>query len=137
MKKYLALLALTFLSFSCSKNDDEDFPNYTLELQPITLITIPDTFEVGATNDITLSYNRKTTCHGFNQFYYAKAGLTRTVAVEDFVLEKNDCSNLTNATKLVTLKFKPIEPGMYTFKFYKGKDAAGVDIFETIIREAL
>lgn len=137
MKKYLYILALVFLSFSCSDRDRDEDVRYTLELQPVAVITIPATFEVGVSSDITLSYNRKTSCHGFNQFYYAKAGLTRTVAIEDFVLQKNDCSTLTNATKLVTLKFKPTTAGMYTFKFFKGKDSAGVDIFETIVREAL
>lgn len=130
MKKILALIGIFLLVISCSPESDE--PNVHFELLPIESVVMPTEFNVNTENQIVIKFFRPTTCHGFNGFYYTKEDNTRTVAVESFVLEKNDCAPLTNQELEQTLRFKPTETGTFLFKFWKGKDVNGDNIFEEI-----
>lgn len=130
MKKILALIGIFLLVVSCSPESDE--PKVHFELLPIESVEMPVEFHVNTENEIKLHFLRPTTCHGFNGFYYGKEDYTRTVAIESYVLEKNDCAPLTNQELIETLRFKPTETGTYLFKFWKGKDTNGDNIFEEI-----
>ncbi|MES2862521.1 MAG: hypothetical protein V4666_00230 [Bacteroidota bacterium] len=130
MKKILALIGIFLLVVSCSPESDE--PKVHFELLPIDTVVMPIEFNVNVENEIIVKFLRPTTCHGFNGFYYGKEDFTRTVAVESYVLEKNDCAALTNQILEQKLQFKPTEVGTYLFKFWKGRDAAGDNIFEEI-----
>lgn len=130
MKKILALIGIFLLVISCSPESDE--PNVHFELLPIESVVMPTEFNVNTENEIVIKFFRPTTCHGFNGYYYEKDDFTRTIAVESYVIEKEGCVALTNQELEQTLKFKPTETGTYLFKFWKGKDANGVNIFEEI-----
>lgn len=135
MKKILSLLSLFLVLISCST--ESDGPKIHYELIPIQNVTMPDIFYIGEQNEILIEYKKPTTCHGFDGFYYEKNDMIRTVAVQNYVVEQDNCQNLTNEVKEETLKFNPNTIGTYTFKFWQGKDSNGNDIFLEIQREAV
>lgn len=131
MKKLIALFSVFFIVVSCSFEDKND-TSVHFELLPIESVEMPADFYAGTENEIIIKFLRPTSCHGFDGFYYEKDEFTRTVAVQSFVLEQSGCTALTNQILEQTLKFKPSDPGTYLFKFWKGKDSNGDDIFEEI-----
>lgn len=130
MKKIVALIGVFLMLISCSTETDE--PKVHYEVLPIDSVVMPTDFYVNVENEIIINFLRPTSCHGFDGFLYEKDGFTRTVAVQAFVVEQENCTVLTNAMSEQTLKFKPTEIGTYLFKFWKGKDTNGNDIFEEI-----
>ncbi len=135
MKKIAALIGIFLLTISCSTESDE--PNVTYELVPIQNVIIGDELYFGDENIITIQYNRPTTCHGFNGFLYEKDENTRTIAVQNYVVETNSCQTVANDAKEEDLVFQPTSTGTYTFKFWQGKDANGDDVFLEIQREVV
>ena len=75
---------MPLLMVSCSLNND-DQPNFTLEIMPIQSVDVPDEFILGETYEISMSYTRPNGCYEFNDFIYQPNGNTRTVAVVDTV----------------------------------------------------
>jgi hypothetical protein len=127
MKKLLAFICVILLSVSCSPETDETKIHY--ELLPVASFEMPAVFTLNADNNIQISFLRPTSCHGFDGFFYEKNENTRTVAVQSYVLEQNNCVPTTQNV-IQTLKFHPTTSGVYIFKFWKGKDTNGDDIFE-------
>jgi hypothetical protein len=130
MKKILALIGIFLLVISCSPESNETKIHF--ELLPVESVEMPTEFHVNTENNIIINFLRPTDCHAFDGFYYDIDNFTRTVAIQSYVLEKNDCSPLTNVILEQTLKFKPTAVGTYIFKFWKGKDVNGENIFEEI-----
>jgi len=128
MKKILALVSVLFLFNACSLNDDDGI-KFHYELLPIESVVIPDSFEIGETYPITIKYFRPTTCHAFDGFYYDKNLNIRTVAVRNAVVQKDNCTELTNSLIEQTLNFYVTNNGSYIFKFWQGKNDAGEDVF--------
>lgn len=130
MKKIIALVGLLLLTISC--NVESDPPKYHYELLPVASYELPTDFYVDTENEIVINYSNPSNCHVFDGFYYEKAGQTRTIAVQTSVIEQNNCTTLTNQIVAKTLTFNPTETGTYVFKFWKGKDLNGVDVFEEV-----
>lgn len=135
MRKILTLIGIILLTISCSTDTNE--PTIHYELVPIQNIVIGDDLYLGEDNIITVQYARPTTCHGFNGFLYEKDEFTRTVAVQNYVVETEGCQTLTNEVKEETFNFQPTTTGTYTFKFWQGKDANGNNIFLEIQRDVI
>ncbi len=135
MKKIVALIGIFILMISCSVEDDSTNIHY--ELVPVQNVIIGDELYFGEENIITIQYNRPSTCHGFNGFLYEKNENTRTIAVQNYVVEANDCQAVTNEVKEEDLVFQPASTGTYTFKFWQGKDANGDDVFLELQREVV
>lgn len=127
MKKIVIIISAFLLLISCSTDTNET--NVSYELVPIQNVTLPDTIAVGEENNIVVEYFKPSTCHGFDGFLYEKSGLVRTIAVQNYIYQNNDCQPLTSEVKLETLKFQPVTLGTYTFKFWQGKDTSGNDVF--------
>lgn len=132
MKKIVSLFSLFFVAIACNPSDDTQ--DIVYESQPILNVTLPDTIAVFDENEIEVEYLRPSTCHGFGGFYYDKEGLTRTIAVQTYFYQNNNCETLTNDVKHETLKFEPTVTGTYTFRFWQGKDVNGQDVFLEIQR---
>ena len=130
MKKIIALLGIFILSISCSVEDNNTYVHY--ELLKIDSVILPQDFVLNEENEIQINFIRPTNCHGFDGFYYEKDEFTRTVAVQGYVVEQDNCTTLTSSTSTQTLRFLPTVSGTYLFKFWKGKDVNDVDIFEEI-----
>ncbi|WP_228853178.1 hypothetical protein [Aegicerativicinus sediminis] len=126
--KYLgSLLVLFLLATSCSLDDDGT--NYHYEILPVESVDLPDSFEYGGVYEITLTYNRPSTCHRFNEFYFRSDGNERIVAVINSVLEENNCTELTDDLVEVSFDFRVIYTGTYVFKFWQGKDENDNDLY--------
>ncbi|CAM4435128.1 hypothetical protein [Flavobacterium terrigena] len=130
MKKILALIGVFLMVISCEPETEET--KMHLELLPVESVVMPTEFYANTNNDIIIKFFRPTSCHGFDGFYYEKDGLTRTVAIQSVVIEQDNCTNLTDQGLEKVLQFEPTETGTYLFKFWKGKDTNGDDIFEEI-----
>ena len=128
MKKIAALIGIFLLVISCSTESNEQTIHY--EVLPVDSVIMPTEFYVDVENEITVKFLRPTVCHGFDGFYYEKDGFTRTVAIQSFVFEQGNCSETVTELSSQILKFNPTETGTYLFKFWKGKDTAGQDVFE-------
>ena len=132
MKKLVSIVLALFLLNSCSVDQDEQ-PNYTVSVLPIESVIMPTvstTLPAPTTYPIIIKYKNPNSCTRYNGFYYKKDSNIRIVGITASVLQEN-CTPLTGAPLEVELKFLPSNTGKYIFKFYKGKDAAGNNLFVT------
>jgi len=127
MKKILAIVSLFFVLTSCSIEDDA--PNFHSVILPIVEVEVPQEFVIGETYPIKVWYQRPSTCHAFNGFYYDKYLNERTVAVQNIVTEAGNCQSLEDEIVEVSFDFYVTSNGSYIFKFWQGVDDNGEDIF--------
>jgi len=132
MKRILILFGLVFLLNSCSMDDDSI--NYHYEILPVDSYEIPESFEFGQTYTIKIYYKLPTTCHVFDGFYYNSYLNTRTVAVQSVVVNQSNCVEIDVDEPALqnTFEFNVVYNETYLFKFYKGKDENGNEIFEEV-----
>lgn len=131
MKKIILLLvvATTFLSCTLDENSNE---NYRFEVLPVASYSVPDTLNLGETYKIELKYQKPTICYQFQGIYYDKNLNVRTIGVQTAVNVDQVCSEVVPPLSDAFFNFVPTEVGSYIFKFYKGKDDAGKDLFEEV-----
>lgn len=108
---------------------DDNGDDFQYVLLPIASVEIPTEFELGETYNIVVRYNRPSTCHAFDGFYYEKDLNIRTIAVQNIVFNQNNCEPLTDVIVEQNLEFHVTNNGSYIFKFWQGKDSNGQDIF--------
>lgn len=128
MKKILFLLSLIGLLQSCSL-DKEDAVKFRYELVPVESVDVPASFVYGESYTITVRYARPTSCYAFDGFYYEKSENIRTIAVQNVVYQQDNCQTLNASIIEKTLLFNVLSNETYKFKFWKGKDANGQDLF--------
>jgi ABC-type uncharacterized transport system auxiliary subunit len=130
MLKKLTIFCLTIvLLSSCLKNDE---PNYTYEFLKIDEATVPASFKFGQRDTIAIKYTLKNSCYAFDNLYYEYQDTARVVAVRALVSLDAACAEII---KQEEYKFivNVTQKEDYLFKFYKGKDAEGVNIFDEIV----
>ena len=128
MKKIVCLFII-FMSFAaCTPKDYSS--KETIDLLAATSVAFPTTFEVDTISEISITYSLPNQCYSFYDFYYYKSDNNRTVAIQALNSNQDVCTQ-TAVVQTQILKFKPTFAGTYTFKFYKGKDDAGVDQYFT------
>lgn len=132
MKRILFLVSLVFLLNSCSVDDDSIA--YYYEILPVDSYEMPETFVFGETYPIKVYYKRPTTCHGFDGFYFKPELNTRTIGIQSIVVGQSDCVSIDESTpaQYATLNFSVAYHETYLFRFYKGQDENGEDIFEEV-----
>lgn len=128
MKNLIALLVTMIIFWSCTPDDRQEV---ALKILPVESYVLPDSLEIGTTQIFTIRYKRPSNCHFFEGFYYQKSLNQRTIGITTSVLQEN-CQTLAGAPLEVDLKFYTTNNGSYIFRFYKGKDAAGGNIFESV-----
>ena len=132
MKKLVLLLLVSLIGVSCSISDD-DSNNYSYEILPVESFEIPSSFELGQIYTIKLMYKLPSDCHTNPSLYFEKNGQIRTVAVQSFVANRDDCNFIANEDVYeLTFKFEVVNSEAYVFKFYKGEDENGEPIFENV-----
>ncbi|WP_146171711.1 hypothetical protein [Flavobacterium magnum] len=131
MKRLVLFLLTISALISCSPNDDS--PSYHLEVLPVESFTVPESFDMNQNYQIKVKYKRPSDCHFYQGIYYEKNGQERTFGVQTSVLEADYCNPLDEAPIEVTFDFL-CTPGnqYYTFRFYKGEDANGNNLFEEV-----
>lgn len=132
MKKLLLLLFVSLMVLSCSVDGDSE--NRYYEILPIESYVIPATFEYGKVYDIDVFYKRPSACHLSATLYFEKKDSTRTIAIQSLVLDRSNCQPVPNEEpRKGSFKFEVLNKTPYVFKFFKGKDEAGENLFEEVI----
>ena len=136
MKKIALFLVLITSIMSCSL-DNGPRETYSYNVLPIESHTLPETFKMGETYEIKLKYQKPTACHIFQGIYYAKDGNTRTIGIQVAVKNNQTCTNEVPEVSETSFKFTVTSAGPYIFKFYKGTDIEGKDLFDEVEVEVL
>ncbi len=87
---------------------------------------------MGNTYEIKLKYTRPTACHFYQGIYYDKNLNVRTIGIQVATKRDQNCTQTVPAQSETSFNFYVTNTGSYIFKFYKGEDAAGKDIFEEV-----
>ena len=116
---------------ACSADDSQ---NYHYDVLPFESVTMPSTFTLGERYTIDFTYKRPTTCHSHNGVLLNSEGATRTFVVSNYVANMSNCTPVPDQDAIVakTFEFVVLHQQTYTFKFWKGKNDQGVDVYETI-----
>ena len=130
MKKIVLLTLFLLTLTGCSIDDDQ--PNYSYEVLPVDSYTVPQSFTLGQTYEIKLKYKKPSDCYSFQGIYYDKNLNIRTIGIQTTVLENTNKTHLTSEPIEVSFNFYVTNTGSYIFKFYKGEDANGQNIFEEV-----
>jgi hypothetical protein len=130
MKKIVLFLIVITSFLGCSLDDDN--PTYTYEVLPVDSYVVPASFTLGQTYEIKLKYRKPTACHIYQGIYYDKNLNTRTIAIQTAVQNDQVCTTEIPPISEVSFNFTVTNTGSYIFKFYKGEDTAGKDIFEDV-----
>ena len=130
MKKIILLTLFLLTLTGCSIDDNQ--PNYSYEVLAIDSYIVPESFTLGETYKIKLKYRKPSDCHSFQGIYYDKNLNVRTIGIQTTVFESTNCTPLTTEPIEVSFNFYVTNTGSYIFKFYKGEDANGENIFEEV-----
>jgi nitrate/TMAO reductase-like tetraheme cytochrome c subunit len=128
-KKITVLCLLTVFVSSCL-NDNEH--NLTHELLPIDEAIVPASFIFGQKDTIAIKYTLKNSCYHFDNLYYEYQDTSRVVAVSAFVSLEDACAEIISQ-KEYKFAVNVTQQEDYVFKFWKGTDSNGENIFEEII----
>ena len=131
MKKFaLFILFITTVTGCTLDNGNQDTYNY--EVLPVDSYTLPENFKLGETYEIKLKYTKPTACHIFQGIYYSKDLNTRTIGIQAAIKNGEICQQSIPEPTEVSFNFYVTSTGSYIFKFYKGQDTTGKDIFEDV-----
>ncbi|WP_374443368.1 hypothetical protein [Epilithonimonas sp.] len=131
MKNVFILSVLTLFSalvVSCKDNDD--YSEITdVYATKIDSVHIPmDTMTIGVTQEMKLYSTFRKGCEGIYSYDYQYTNDTvRTVA--NFAYKTNDPCLEGTYVDGSKVNFRPTKTGIYTFKFYTGKDTTGANTF--------
>ncbi|WP_396153615.1 hypothetical protein [Flavobacterium sp.] len=131
MKKLLFFLAFIFTFISCGLEDDAP-PAYHFEIMPVENFIVPDTFDYLSTHQIKLFYKKPNSCYDLAGIYFDRYLNERTIGLQCVVLNSTNCEPYEDALYEVDFNFEVLSTETYLFKFYKGKDANGNNIFEEV-----
>ena len=131
MKNVFILAIVTLFSatvVSCKDNDD--YQQITdVYSQKIDSVHIPmDTMSLGVTQEILAYSTFARGCEGLYSYDYIYGdNLTRSVV--NYGFKTNDACLEGTFSNYSRVNFKPVETGIYTFKFWTGKDASGTNTY--------
>ncbi len=130
MLKKLIILCLSVVFFSSCLNDNE--PNFSFELLPIDEFTVPASFTFGEKSTIAIKYTLENSCYYFDNLYYEYQDTTRIVAVNVSISLNDACAEMISQEEY-EFEVDVTQEEDYIFKFWKGKDSNGENIFEEVI----
>lgn len=130
LKWLVSLFLIGIFAVSCL--DDEPVMNVTYQYRPVDSIQIDSIYPARQVTEIRTFFTTTNGCQQFFDYDYSAIGNERTVSVITSQIQDTGCTEITEAKSFI-LKFNPENPGLYTFRFWNGKDENGQDTF--IIRE--
>ena len=131
IKKFLILMVLFAGFTACSLDDNNDYTDYHFEVLPIKTAQVPSEFQYGNSYAITVTFDLPSTCHYFYNLYYDYQGTSRIVAINSRVIEATGCDEEPREIEYeFMVQARQMED--YVFKFWKGEDVNGNDIFDEI-----
>jgi hypothetical protein len=129
MKKIFLFVFASALFLSCSNNDKF---NFEYSFIPIDEITAPTSFTYGEVDTLKIKYSLPNGCYYFNDVYYEYKDSTRIVAVRALRELNTNCTEAL-ITEEYNLLVKASQEEDYVFKFWKGTDNNGDNIFEEVV----
>ena len=130
IKKLLIATLVIFTFYSCDVGDDNN--NFEIKTLVIKEAVVPTEFEFGNSYTLKVVYDLPNGCHSFYDLFYQYDGPSRIVAVNSLVNLNLECTEaLIEEEHNFIVNVTQEED--YTFRFWKGKDNNGNDIFEDII----
>lgn len=130
MKKTALLLFGLLVFYSCLNSDNPR--DFKYEYLPIDEVKTPANFTFGQIDTVKVKYTLPNSCYSFDRMYYETNDTIRTVAVTAFVALESPCTEMASQEEhSFTIRVSQKED--YVFKFYKGKDSNGENIFEEVI----
>lgn len=132
MKKILFLLCLIVLTAACALDDDNN-KQFHVEFLPVESVELPESMSPGHEYEIKVNFRRPSDCYYFDGFYYEANEHIRTVAVQALYIENANCAPIVSTqpdSQSFILKCpENYSFDTYLFKFYKGEDAVGNQIY--------
>ncbi|WP_369998984.1 hypothetical protein [Winogradskyella sp.] len=130
MKKRLMFFALFITALTSCSIENDDSVTYFIEVLPVESAEVPEQFIYGETYEISMTYNRPTSCYEFSDFIYEINGQERTIAVVNtFYVSESAACNPDSVEMTASFNFKVTSNETYFFKFYQGEDDQGEDQF--------
>jgi len=130
MKKIILLFAGLFLFYACLNNEDQI--NFGYEILPIDEYTTPIAFTFGEKDTVKVKYTLKNSCYNFDNIYYEYQDTARIVAVRAIVNLDENCTDVSTQREF-DIVVTATQREDYVFKFFKGLDANGNNIFEEAV----
>jgi hypothetical protein len=131
MKKIILLFVFITTLVSCTK-DNVPSNTYTFQVLAVESYEVPASFKLGETYLIKLKYQKPTSCHLFNGIYFTTDSNTRTIAINTAVKDNEVCTTEVPPLSDASFNFIVNNTGSYIFKFYKGKNTDGSNLFEEV-----
>ncbi len=126
MKKLILFISFIFVALSCST--DEESQSYYFLKVPIQEVDIPEEFVMGQTYKITVWYYKTSSCNNFDQILYEQSLNTRTIAVQNYVLDRGGCQEISELVS-ASFDFYVTSNGSYVFKFWQGANSSLGDVY--------
>ena len=130
MKKIIFLLLALICFAACLENND--IADFTLIELPIDSYKVPDSFVFGEQDTIAVSYTLPNGCYSFNSLFYQTQDTARIVAITSFLDLDSECTEILR-TEDYKFVVNVLQEKDYVFKFFKGQDDDGKNIFEEVI----
>jgi len=130
VKNILTLALVLLIVSSCSLEDESS--NLSIETLPIKEATVPQEFEYGAIYTLKVVYDLPSGCHSFYDLYYQYESTARIIAINSVVNTNLACTEAL-IEREYEFEVSVTQQEDYIFKFWKGTDSTGNDIFEEII----
>lgn len=129
MKRIFYVLAFVLLCsplVSCSLDDNGS--NFEYVALKVVSAEVPDSFELGQTYEIMVKYLKPNSCTFFEGFDIHKHELTtrEVYPIGTEITDLDDCQELVEEVE-ESFDFIVLYEDDYTFQFWTGKDADGVD----------
>lgn len=129
MKKFIVLFLSVFTFYSCLKDDG---PNIRYEFLKVDSATTPENFTFGEVDTIKIKYTLPNSCYSFNGLFYQKRDTTRIIAGTAIVDLENACTEHIRQEEYA-FTVEVLQEKDYVFKFWKGKNDIGEDIYDEVI----
>ena len=131
MKSAFILILTIFTLSSCSL-DDDDNTYVSIETLPIKQAIVPLEFEYGSIYTLKVIYDLPSGCHSFYNLFYQYENTARIIAINSLVNSNQACTEAL-IEKEYEFEVTVSQRENYVFKFWKGIDDEGHDIFEEIV----
>lgn len=132
MKNLILISLLAFLTigvYSCNK---DDVKNPTLERLEITSFDVPDTFELGKSYEIGVTYNKPDSCTSLQGFNVNTVDqMTRVIQAIGARNEGESCTGVA-IEETNEFLFEVVYDQTYTFKFWQSEDSTGAPQYLTV-----
>ncbi|MDJ0646756.1 MAG: hypothetical protein QNJ57_12305 [Flavobacteriaceae bacterium] len=130
MRNFFLYAVTILLMSSCALDDDSS--SFELQTLPIKSAEVPASFTLNELYNITVTYDLPNGCHNFHSLFFQQEGNERIVAINTLVSLGVVCTEAL-IEESFTFDIIASQRDDYVFKFWKGVDTNGENIFDEVI----